>query len=66
MRHCGCGQVGGYMPRGGVCEGHVAKESSVPSKNSQEACMAGAQQPRGTMVLVEDGAFWQGSDHVEI
>lgn len=54
------------MPRERVCEGHVAKESSVPSKNSQETCMAGAQRPRGTMVLVEDGAFWQGSDHVEI
>lgn len=42
-----CGQMGTLMPRGGHCKHCVAKGISVPSMNSQEDCVDGAQWPRG-------------------
>ena len=60
-----CAQVGEHMPRGGDCKGHVAQESSMPSRTQEEGCAARAQQPRGTVVLAGGGGFGQGSDHAE-
>lgn len=50
-------QVGEHLPRGGdcLCKGPVAEGTNIPSINLQEACVAGAQKPRGKAGLVEAG-----------
>lgn len=43
----------------------MAKVSGLPSKNPEEAFVAGAQWPRGKVVLAEDGGFGQGPGYAE-